>query len=346
MQKTALGKTNIEVSRLCLGTMTWGEQNTETEAHQQLDYAIERGINFIDAAEMYPVPPKAETQGLTETFLGNWLKQRGHRDQLIIATKVSGPAEWLPWVRGGNAHLEASNIDQALEGSLRRLQTDYIDLYQLHWPDRPTNYFGDLGYFHKQDSQTVPIEETLQTLDRHVRSGKIRAIGLSNETPWGMMKFAEVAREMNLPRVVSVQNPYNLLNRVFEIGHAEVAHREAIGLLAYSPLAFGVLSGKYLNGRRPAGARLTLFTRFDRYSRPQAETAVAAYKQAADEYGMSLAQMALAYVNSRSFVSSNIIGATSLEQLEEDIDSLDITLDKKLVRKIEAIHQLNANPCP
>jgi len=346
MQKTALGKTNIEVSRLCLGTMTWGEQNTETEAHQQLDYAIERGINFIDAAEMYPVPPKAETQGLTETYLGNWLKQRGHRDQLIIATKVSGPAEWLPWVRGGNAHLEASNIDQALEGSLRRLQTDYIDLYQLHWPDRPTNYFGDLGYFHKQDSQTIPIEETLQTLDRHVRSGKIRAIGLSNETPWGMMKFAEVAREMNLPRVVSVQNPYNLLNRVFEIGHAEVAHREAIGLLAYSPLAFGVLSGKYLNGRRPPGARLTLFTRFDRYSRPQAETAVAAYKQAADEYGMSLAQMALAYVNSRSFVSSNIIGATSLEQLEEDIDSLDITLDKKLVRKIEAIHQLNANPCP
>lgn len=346
MEKTTLGQTDIEVTRLCLGTMTWGEQNTEAEAHQQLDYAIERGINFIDTAELYPVSPKAETQGLTETYLGNWLKQSGRRDQLILATKVSGPADWLPWIRGGSTHLNAKNIDLALEDSLRRLQTDTIDLYQLHWPDRPTNYFGDLGYFHKQNTHSVPIEETLSALDKHIQSGKIRAIGLSNETPWGMMKFAEIARDMNLPRVVSIQNPYNLLNRVFEIGHAEVVHREDIGLLAYSPLAFGVLSGKYLNGQRPAGARLTLFTRFDRYTKPQGETAVAAYKQLADEYELSLAQMSLAYVSSRPFLTSNIIGATSLEQLKENIDSIDITLDKKLLREIEAIHQQNTNPCP
>jgi len=346
MQKTTLGNTDIQISRLCLGTMTWGEQNTEAQAHAQLDYAVERDINFIDTAEMYPVAPKAETQGLTETYLGNWLKKSGKRHQLVLASKVVGPADWLPWIRGGNAHLNAKNIDAALQGSLRRLQTDCIDLYQLHWPDRPTNYFGQLGYFHKETAETVAIEETLQVLDKHIKAGKIRAIGLSNETPWGMMKFAEIAARMNLPRIVSIQNPYNLLNRIFEIGHAEVTQREAISLLAYSPLAFGVLTGKYLHGQRPVGARITLFPRFDRYIQPIAESAVAAYKKLADQYDLSLAQMSLAWVNSRPFLTSNIIGATNLQQLEENIDSLDITLDKKLLQKIEAVHQQNSNPCP
>jgi len=345
VQHCTLGNTNIKVSKLCLGSMTWGEQNTQAEGHQQLDYAIERGINFIDTAEMYPVPPKAETQGQTETILGNWLKHVS-RDKVVIASKISGPAVWLPWMREGNSRFTEKNITNAVEASLRRLQTDYIDLYQLHWPDRPTNYFGELGYFHKPDSDTTPINETLAILKKQIEMGKIRAIGLSNETPWGMMKFIEAAKYHDLPQVASIQNPYNLLNRVFEIGHAEAAHQESIGLLAYSPLAFGVLSGKYLNGQRPAGSRITLFSHFDRYTRPEAEEAITSYKTIADEYGLSLAQMSLAYVNTRSFLTSNIIGATNLEQLEENIDSLDVKLDKKLLQKIEAVHQHNSNPCP
>jgi aryl-alcohol dehydrogenase-like predicted oxidoreductase len=346
MQKTRLGRTDIEVSRICLGTMTWGEQNTEAQAHEQLDYALERGINFIDTAEMYPVPPKAETQSRTESYIGSWLNSRANRDRVILATKVAGPSDWLPWIRKGKNRLDAANIDQALHDSLERLQTDYIDLYQLHWPDRPTNYFGELGYYHVEDAQFIDIAETLTALEKHVRSGKIRSIGVSNETPWGVMKFIAASEQLGLPRIVSIQNPYNLLNRVFEIGLAEIAHREDVGLLAYSPLAFGVLSGKYLHGQRPAGSRLTLFSRFDRYSSAQAETATEKYQALADAHGLSLAQMALAYVNSRRFLTSNIIGATSMQQLKEDIDSIAITLDKKLVRKIEAIHKENANPSP
>ena len=342
---TTLGQTEIKVSKICLGSMTWGQQNTEQEGHQQLDYALERGINFIDTAEMYPVPPMAETQGLTEAYIGTWLKTR-KRDEVVIASKIAGPAVWLPWVRDGKSRFNANNISTAIDASLKRLQTDYIDLYQLHWPDRNTNYFGELGYFHKPDPDTTPIHETLEALQQHITAGKIRAIGLSNETPWGMMKFIEAARYHNLPRVVSVQNPYNLLNRVFEIGHAEVAHQEDVGLLAYSPMAFGVLSGKYLGGNKPAGSRMTLFSHFDRYTKPEAEAAVESYQAIADEYGTSLAKMSLAYVNSRSFVTSNIIGATSLQQLEENIDSLDMTLEKKLLQKIEAVHQHNTNPCP
>ena len=345
MQYTTLGNTDIKVSKLCLGSMTWGEQNTQAEGHQQLDYAVERGINFIDTAEMYPVPPKAETQGQTEIILGNWLKNTS-REKLVIASKISGPAVWLPWMRAGNSRLNEKNITDALDASLKRLQTDTIDLYQLHWPDRPTNYFGELGYFHKQDTDTTPINETLSVLKKQIDAGKIRAIGLSNETPWGMMKFAEAAKYHDLPRMVSIQNPYNLLNRVFEISHAEVAHQEAMGLLAYSPLAFGVLSGKYLNGQRPAGSRITRFSHFDRYTKPEAEEAITSYKTIADEYGLSLSQMSLAYVNTRSFLTSNIIGATNLKQLKENIDSLDVRLDKKLLQKIEAVHQHNSNPCP
>jgi aryl-alcohol dehydrogenase-like predicted oxidoreductase len=345
MQYTTLGNTDIKVSKLCLGSMTWGEQNTQTEGHQQLDYAIERGINFIDTAEMYPVPPNAETQGETETIIGNWLKNIS-RDKVVIASKISGPAVWLPWMREGNSRFNEKNITDALDASLKRLQTDTIDLYQLHWPDRPTNYFGELGYFHKQEPNTTPINETLAVLKKQIEAGKIRTIGLSNETPWGMMKFLEAAQHHDLPRMVSIQNPYNLLNRVFEIGHAEVAHQENMGLLAYSPLAFGVLSGKYLNGQRPAGSRITRFSHFDRYTKPEAEEAITSYKTIADEYGLSLAQMSLAYVNTRSFLTSNIIGATNLDQLEENIDSLDINLDKKLLQQIEAVHQHNSNPCP
>jgi len=325
--------------------MTWGEQNTQAEGHHQLDYAIERGINFIDTAEMYPVPPKAETQGETEKILGNWLRHTS-RDKAVVASKTSGPAIWLPWMREGNSRFTEKNITDALEASLKRLQTEYIDLYQLHWPDRPTNYFGELGYFHKQDPDTTPIHETLAALKKQIDAGKIRAIGLSNETPWGMMKFIEAAQYHDLPRMVSIQNPYNLLNRVFEIGHAEVSHQEGVGLLAYSPLAFGVLSGKYLNGQRPAGSRITRFSHFDRYTKLEAEGAVASYKAIADEHGLSLTQMSLAYVNTRGFLTSNIIGATNQEQLKENIDSLDVKLDKKLLQKIEAVHQHNSNPCP
>ncbi|MCW8962223.1 MAG: NADP(H)-dependent aldo-keto reductase [Gammaproteobacteria bacterium] len=345
MQYTTLPNTDISVSKLCLGSMTWGEQNSETEAHEQLDYAVERGINFVDTAEMYPVPPNTQTQGLTETYIGNWLA-KGNRDKVVLASKITGPAVWIPWVRDGNSRFIEKNITEALENSLRRLQTDSIDLYQLHWPDRPTNYFGELGYFHKDDPDTTPIHETLAALQKQIEAGKIRAIGLSNETPWGMMKFVEAARYHNLPRVASIQNPYNLLNRVFEIGHAEISHLEDIGLLAYSPLAFGVLSGKYLDGQKPAGSRMARFSHFDRYTKPEAEEAVQSYKQIADEYDISLTQMSLAYVNTRSFLCSNIIGATSLQQLEENIDSLDIKLDKKLLQKIESIHQHNSNPCP
>jgi aryl-alcohol dehydrogenase-like predicted oxidoreductase len=342
---THLGQTDIRVSRLCLGSMTWGEQNNEQEAHQQLDYALERGINFIDTAEMYPVPTKADTQGLTESYIGTWLR-RMNRDRIVIASKITGPAIWIPWMRNGNSRFTAKNLNEAVDASLKRLQTDYIDLYQLHWPDRPTNYFGELGYFHKEDPQTTPIHETLTALQKLIAAGKIRAIGLSNETPWGMMKFIEAAEYHNLPRVVSIQNPYNLLNRVFEIGHAEIAHRESVGLLAYSPLAFGVLSGKYLHGQKPAGSRMTLFSHFDRYTTAEAEQAVSSYQHIADEYNISLAQMSLAYVNTRSFLTSNIIGATTIQQLEENINSLEVGLDKKLLKKIEAVHQHNSNPCP
>ena len=345
MQYTSLGQTGIQVSRICLGSMTWGQQNTRSEAHQQLDYAIERGVNFVDTAEMYPSPPKPETQGLSETLIGEWFARR-NRDKVILASKISGPAVWLPWIRNGNSRFTEKNICKALDASLRRLQTDYIDLYQLHWPDRLTNYFGELGYFHKQDPDATPIHETLLALKKQLDAGKIRAIGLSNETPWGMMQFINAANYHGLPRMASIQNPYNLLNRIFEIGHAEIAHHEDMGLLAYSPMAFGLLSGKYLHGARPENTRMTLFNHFKRYNTPEAEEAIASYQQIASEHNLSMARMSLAYVNSRTFVTSNIIGATSLCQLRENIDSQQVRLPKAVLRKIEKVHRHNANPCP
>lgn len=345
MQTRKLGNTDIDVSLICLGTMTWGEQNTESEAFEQLDYATEAGVNFIDAAEMYPVPPRAETQGLTEQYLGNWLARRGRRDDLVIASKVAGPGNGLTYLRNG-PRLTREHIREACETSLKRLQTDYIDLYQVHWPDRSTNFFGQLGYQPNPEESSTPIEETLEALDELVREGKIRQIGLSNETPWGTMEYLRLAREKGWPRAVSIQNPYNLLNRSFEVGMAEIAHREQAGLLAYSPLAFGMLSGKYLGESWPEKGRLTLFERFKRYSNSRGMAATRAYVELAREHGLSPVELALAYVNSRSFVTSNIVGATTMAQLKENIGSAAITLDQDVLDAIEALHTEFTYPCP
>ena len=346
MQLRPLGDTGLTVSALCLGTMTFGEQNTEAEAHGQLDLAVAAGVNFIDTAEIYPVPPRAETQGLTERYIGTWLRQRGGRDRLILASKVAGPGAWIGYLRDGGNRLDRPNIAAALDGSLARLQTDYLDLYQLHWPDRETNFFGKLGYEHRPEDLSVPLLETLEALDQQVKAGKVRHIGLSNETPWGLMTFLRLAERHGLPRPVSIQNPYNLLNRTFEIGLAEAALREHCGLLAYSPLGFGVLSGKYLNGVRPPGARLTLFQRFSRYSNPEAERATTDYVALARRHGLDPAQMALAWVTSRPFVTSNIIGATTEAQLAHNLASLDLGLSDEVVAGIEAIHRGQPNPSP
>lgn len=346
MEYRPLGKTDLRVSAICLGTMTFGEQNTESQAHQQLDRALAAGVNFIDTAELYPVPPKAETQGRTESYIGTWLSRRGGRERLILATKAAGPGDWLPYLRGGANRLNRVNIEAAIEASLRRLQTDYIDLYQLHWPDRETNFFGQLGYQPPRRDRSVPIEESLRVLDDLVRSGKVRHIGVSNETPWGVMRFLQLAEQHGLARLVSVQNPYNLLNRSYEVGLAEISHREGCGLLAYSPLGFGVLSGKYLDGARPADSRLTLFERFKRYSNPEGEAATRAYVELARQHGLDPVHLALAWVISRPFVTSAIIGATTMEQLEADLGSLEIRLGKELIESIERIHTRQPNPCP
>ncbi|MEY6433410.1 NADP(H)-dependent aldo-keto reductase [Thioalkalicoccus limnaeus] len=346
MQRRRLGTTDLEVSVLCLGTMTFGEQNSEAEAHRQLDAAVAAGIDFIDTAEIYPVPPRAETQGLTESFIGTWLARRGRRDDLILASKVAGPGDWLPYLRGGRNRLDRANIEAALNESLERLRTDYLDLYQLHWPDRQTNFFGRLGYRPPGHDDSVPLLETLEVLRDLVASGKVRHVGVSNETPWGLMSALQLARTHGLPRPVSIQNPYSLLNRTFEIGLAEIAMRERCGLLAYSPLGFGTLTGKYLGGARPATGRLTRFERFSRYSNGEAERATADYVELARRHGVRPAQMALAYVTSRPFVTATIIGATNLEQLNENIASHDLTLSEDLEREIDAIHTRQPNPAP
>ncbi len=345
MERRPLGDSGIEVSALCLGTMTFGEQNSEAEAHAQLDRAVAAGIDFIDTAEMYPVPPRAETQGCTERYIGSWLRKRGRRDDLVIATKVAGPT--FDYIRDGDLRFDRANIEAAVDASLKRLQTDYIDLYQLHWPERKTNFFGRLGYEHDPDEPPwTDFAETLRVLDDLIRAGKIRHVGLSNETPWGVMRYLQIAEREGLPRVVSIQNPYSLLNRSFEVGLAEIAHRERVGLLAYSPLGFGVLSGKYLQRPWPAEGRLTLFERFRRYTSPEAEAATRAYVELAREHGLSPVQMALAFVTSRPFVTSNIIGATTLEQLDENLASADLTLSEEVLEGIEAIHRRHTIPCP
>lgn len=344
MELRELGKTGLKVSSLCLGTMTWGQQNTDAEAHEQLDYSLERGINFIDTAEMYPVPPKPETVGSTELAIGSWDKIKTARDKIVLATKITGPN--LDHIREGKSSFTKENLKDAINSSLKKLNTDYIDLYQLHWPERSTNYFGQRGYVHSDSPMGTPIQEVLEALEEIKKEGKVRHFGLSNESAWGAMKYLEIANHSDLPRMASIQNPYNLLNRTYEIGLAEVSHRENIGLLAYSPMAFGALSGKYLNNQKPAGARLTIFDRFTRYTNPLAVKATERYAQVAEKFGMSPATLALAFVTSRSFVTSNIIGATNMDQLKENIDSAAVEITPELMNEINLIHEEIPNPAP
>jgi aryl-alcohol dehydrogenase-like predicted oxidoreductase len=345
MDYRQLGNTDLNVSALCLGTMTWGEQNSESEAFTQIERAKSAGINFIDTAEMYPVPPKQETYASTEKIIGNWFKKSGDRQDWILASKIAGPGNGIDYIRDGQIKFNREHIVAAVDASLKRLQTDYLDLYQLHWPERSTNFFGKLGYSHKDETFT-PLQEVLQVLDEQVKAGKIRHVGLSNETPWGTMKFLQASEAGGLVRPVSIQNPYNLLNRSFEVGLAEIAIREQCGLLAYSPLAFGMLSGKYANGARPAKGRLSLYSRFTRYFNPESEAACAQYVALAKEHGLDPAQMALAFVTSRSFVTSNIIGATTLEQLDSNIASFELDLSDEVLAGIDAIHKSQPNPAP
>jgi len=347
MEYRRLGWTDLRVSAICLGTMTWGRQNTEAEGHEQMDYAVDCGVTFFDTAELYAIPPTADTYGRTEEIIGTWFKRRGGRDKIVLASKVAGPSANLNWIREGKGRLDAPNIRAAVDASLRRLQTDYIDLYQLHWPDRKANYFGQLNYVHDpSDDQAVPIAETLQALDEIVRAGKVRYIGLSNETPWGVMTFLRLADQIGLPRAVSIQNPYNLLNRIFEIGLAEIAIREDCGLLAYSPLGGGTLSGKYLGGAVPPGSRRSIDYRGSRYSKVNAEEATAAYVELAHRHGLQPVQMALAFVTEQPFVTSNIIGATSMVQLRTDLEGAANPLSAGIKEEIEAIHRRYPNPCP
>ena len=345
MEYRKLGNTDLDVSLICLGTMTWGQQNTEAEGHEQMDYALDRGINFYDTAEMYSIPPMAETQGSTEKIIGTWFKKSGNREKVILASKVAGRGR-MDWIRGDETKLDRENIEKAVEESLKRLQTDYIDVYQLHWPDRPINLFGGgLGYKHIE-AETIEISETLDVLNDLVKEGKIRYVGLSNETPWGVSEFLKFSDLNNLPRIVSVQNAYNLLNRTYEQGLSEFYFRSSVGLLAYSPLAQGYLTGKYLDGARPEGARTTLFERGDRYEVPGANEAVKSYVNYAISIDMDPSVMANAFVNSRDFVTSNIIGATTMEQLKLAIGSIDVNLTEEDINQIEAIHRNNPNICP
>jgi len=346
MKYNQLGKTSLKVSELCLGTMTWGEQNSADEAFSQIEYALEYGINFFDTAELYAIPPKMETYGRTEKIIGNWFSETGKRHEIILASKVCGPTGWCPHIRHGKARLNEQNIIAACEASLKRLKTDYIDLYQTHWPDRNTNFFGQLGYQHSIDESAVPIEETLAAMQKLVQAGKVRHIGISNETPWGAAQHIHLADSQALPRIASIQNPYNLLNRSFEIGLAEIACREHIGLLAYSPLAFGVLSGKYLDGNQPVSTRLTLFEQYTRYSNPEAGHATRGYLSVAKKHGLDPAQMALAFIRQQPFVCATIIGATGMQQLASNISSPNLTLSDACLADIEHIHHRHPNPCP
>lgn len=347
MKLNKLGNCDINVSAICLGTMTWGEQNSQIEAFEQMDYALERGVIFWDTAEMYPVPAKEKTTGETEQYIGNWFTQNGRRDEVVLASKVTGRSE-RSWARGGKeARLNRDHINRAVEGSLRRLQTDYLDLYQIHWPDRRLGLWGEGSgsYVHKNDSDEIAIGETLEAMSDLVREGKVRAIGLSNETPWGLSQYLSLSETQGLPRIVSVQNSYSLLNRIYEGGLSEFSYRENVGLLAYSPLGMGALSGKYLNQARPERSRMKTYPDFmQRYQSPLVETAIERYCKLARDFSLTPTQLALGYVNSRPFVRSNIIGATSLAQLRENIDSIDVKFTTELEEEINCIHLSCKNP--
>lgn len=344
MEFRRIGSSDLSVSALALGTMTFGEQNREADAHDQLDLALSHGVNFIDTAEMYPVPPRGETVHRTESHIGTWLK-RQTRDQLIVASKIAGPSRGFGWIRNG-PHINREHITAAIEGSLRRLQTDYLDLYQIHWPDRYVPMFGASSYDVTQEHDSTPICEQLQVLAELVKAGKVRHIGLSNETPWGVSEFVHCADQLGLPKIISIQNAYNLLNRTYESGLAETCHHANVGLLAYSPLAFGWLSGKYLSDPKAHG-RITLHPNFgQRYNKPRVPAATQEYANIAREAGLSPATMALTYARTRWFTNSVILGATTLEQLKENLRSAEVTLPTEVLAQIEAVHQRYPNPAP
>jgi aryl-alcohol dehydrogenase-like predicted oxidoreductase len=345
MNYKKLGNTDLDVSTICLGTMTWGEQNTQDEGFNQMNFALDQGVNFWDTAEIYSIPPKAETFGDTEIIIGNWFEESKKRDKIILASKVCGPMR--EYVRGGGNQFGKKNITQALEGSLKRLKTDYIDLYQLHWPERNTNFFGRLGYEHKEDSEWTRFEDILGNLKKFIDDGKVRHIGLSNETAWGLSKCLEISKSKNLPRMLSVQNPYNLLNRTYEIGLAEISVREKAGLLAYSPLAIGFLSGKYRNKQMPKNSRLERDGNFwTRYNKPNAEKAIEAYYEVAKKYNLNFAQMSLKFLEIQPFVTSVIIGATTIEQLKTNIESVNVELTNEIIKEINEVQAIYPNPCP
>ena len=346
MNYKKLGNTDIEVSTICLGTMTWGEQNTEQEGFEQMDFALDQGVNFWDTAEIYSVPPKAETFGHTEIIIGNWFEKTKKRDKVILATKVAGPAR--EYLRNGENSFIGKNLEEALNGSLERLKTDYIDLYQLHWPERNVNSFGKLGYNHKKDEdEWNKIEDVLSDLQKYIKEGKIKYVGLSNETPWGVSKFLQLSKELKLPRMMSIQNPYNLLNRSYEVGLAEVSIRDQIGCLAYSPLASGYLTGKYRNGNLPKGSRIERDGDFwTRYQKPNMEKAVEEYCKIAKKHNINFTQMSLKFCEIQPFMTSVIIGATKMERLKENIESVNIKLSDELIKDLNDIQKIYPNPCP
>ena len=345
MKFKKLGTTNLDVSLICLGTMTWGTQNSEKDAFEQMDYSVSAGINFFDTAEIYSVPPNSDSYGKTEVMIGNWFQKRKNRDKIILASKVAGPG--CDWIRGGGNNFNEKKIGEAIEGSLKRLKTDYIDLYQLHWPERSTNFFGRRDYsINESEGDWHSFESILDALQKFIKSGKIRYIGMSNETPYGLSKYIELSKSKNLPRMMSVQNPYNLVNRTYEIGMSEISIREKCGLLVYYPLAAGALSGKYRNGQMPKNSRQALFKGWQRHLNPLAMKAYDEYFKLAKDHNLTMVQLAQSFVNSRPFVTSNIIGATTMEQLKENIDSVDIELSDEIMEKINQIHNNNPNPSP
>ncbi len=345
MKYTTLPNTDIKVSKICLGTMTFGQQNTEADGHAQMDYALEHGVNFFDTAEMYSVPARQETYGSTEKIIGTWFKKTGKREEIVLASKIAGPNPNFTYMREKNDFSPAS-IKFALDQSLQRLQTDYIDLYQLHWPERKANFFGQRGFKVQDDAWDDNIHSVLETLDGFIKEGKINHIGLSNETPWGIMRFLEESKNFNLPRIKTVQNPYSLLNRQFEVGSAEVCMRENVGLFAYSPMAFGVLSGKFLTGESHPNARIKLFPQFSRYNSEQCTEATRLYQEVANKNGLSLTELALAFIEQQPFVTSTIIGATTVQQLKENIDTIKVSLSEEILKEIDAVHAVIPDPAP
>jgi aryl-alcohol dehydrogenase-like predicted oxidoreductase len=345
MKFKKLGSTDIDVSLICLGTMTWGTQNSEKDAHEQMDYSLEHGVNFFDTAEIYSVPPTAESYGKTEVMIGNWFEKRKNREKIILASKVAGPR--CDWIRNGENSFNEKRIGEAIDGSLKRLKTDYIDLYQLHWPERSTNCFGVREFnVNEEEKEWNSFESVLQALEKYIKSGKIRNIGMSNETPYGLSRYLELSKNKNLPRMMSVQNPYSLVNRTYEIGMSEISIREKCGLLVYYPLAAGALSGKYRDNQMPKNSRQALFKGWERMINPLAMKAYDEYYKLAKEYNITMVQLAQAFVNSRPFVTSNIIGATTMKQLKENIESIDVELTDEMMDKINLIHNNNPNPAP